>query len=328
MPARPKNLLLCFDAFGTLFLPKKPIAEQYTAVARQCGLNNLGVADVEKSFHMAFSKQLAEHPNYGRESGMGAEGWWTAVITNTFTPWIPPNRQLPPSLVPNLLHRFSSAEGYDLTDARIPSLLGRIKHHHRSQTAGDKKVIIGVITNSDDRVPDVLASLGLRISPARYPLSLSRNPSHARRQWQVSPQNHVDFHCMSYDVGFSKPDRRIFDAAEVMARRISIANGCSSSSSSSCRDGNDEEEWIKVYVGDEWEKDALGATRAGWNAVHVAPAAVPQAQQGAELIVRDLEGTSESPEELFPDRSAPICLRAASIGSVLEWFAGSPRPER
>jgi hypothetical protein len=79
MPARPKNLLLCFDAFGTLFLPKRPIAEQYTAVARQCGLNDLAVGDVEKTFRKAFFRQLAEHPNYGRESGMGAERWWTAV---------------------------------------------------------------------------------------------------------------------------------------------------------------------------------------------------------------------------------------------------------
>jgi hypothetical protein len=40
-----KNLLLCFDAFGTLFKPKRPIAQQYSEVARALGLG--GFSDEE-----------------------------------------------------------------------------------------------------------------------------------------------------------------------------------------------------------------------------------------------------------------------------------------
>jgi hypothetical protein len=179
-------------------------------------------------------------------------------------------------------------------------------------------VVIGVITNSDDRVPDVLASLGLRVSSARYPLSQDISPE--SQDTQLQPDNHVDFHCMSYDVGFFKPDRRIFDAAEGMARRISIPNGNSS-------DNGEDGEWIKVYVGDDWDKDALGSTEAGWSAVYIAQN-ILDAQQGAGVSIRDLEGTVEAPEETLSSHSTPVCLRAGSIGSVLEWFAESRGPER
>jgi hypothetical protein len=33
-----RNLLLCVDAFGTLFRPRSPIAEQYGTVARGMGV--------------------------------------------------------------------------------------------------------------------------------------------------------------------------------------------------------------------------------------------------------------------------------------------------
>ena len=70
-----RNLLICFDAFGTLFAPKRPIAQQYgtaelysgtyardqllTAsitgeVARSFGLSGFTDTDVANSFKQAF----------------------------------------------------------------------------------------------------------------------------------------------------------------------------------------------------------------------------------------------------------------------------------
>ena len=46
----PRNLLVCFDAFGTLFTPKRPIAQQYGEVARSYGMSGFGDEDVAKSF--------------------------------------------------------------------------------------------------------------------------------------------------------------------------------------------------------------------------------------------------------------------------------------
>ena len=45
-----RNLLICFDAFGTLFKPKRPIAEQYGEVARSVGLRGFSDEDVQRCF--------------------------------------------------------------------------------------------------------------------------------------------------------------------------------------------------------------------------------------------------------------------------------------
>ncbi len=74
-----RNLLLCFDAFGTLFKPKRPIAQQYGEVARQCGLGGFSDEELQASFRATFKNETKTHPNYGRASGMGATTWWTNV---------------------------------------------------------------------------------------------------------------------------------------------------------------------------------------------------------------------------------------------------------
>jgi hypothetical protein len=45
-----KNLFICFDAFGTLFTPRKPVAQQYSEVARTFGLGGFSDDDIAKSF--------------------------------------------------------------------------------------------------------------------------------------------------------------------------------------------------------------------------------------------------------------------------------------
>jgi hypothetical protein len=77
-----RNLLLCFDAFGTLFSPQPSVAKQYAEIAQQCGLGGFSVAQVKTSFGKAISNQLRIHPNYGRASGMGPQKWWTNVCTS------------------------------------------------------------------------------------------------------------------------------------------------------------------------------------------------------------------------------------------------------
>lgn len=50
-----RNLLICFDAFGTLFRPRRPIAQQYGEVARSLGLRGFTDAELEKSFRAGLS---------------------------------------------------------------------------------------------------------------------------------------------------------------------------------------------------------------------------------------------------------------------------------
>ena len=106
--------------------------------------------------------------------------------------------------------------------------------------------IIGVITNSDDRVPSVLSSLGLEVGRRRYGLAgEALDP-------RSNMEDDVDFVVMSYDVGYEKPSRDIFDAAKQLVR-------------SNWGSLNQEDRFI--HIGDDLKKDFEGAERAGWESV-------------------------------------------------------------
>ncbi|KAF2210994.1 hypothetical protein CERZMDRAFT_44084 [Cercospora zeae-maydis SCOH1-5] len=245
MPSR--NLLICFDAFGTLFKPRYPVAQQYGDVARSFGLSGFTNEEVSSSFKAAFKKESKQNPNYGKANGMNPEKWWTNIITNTFKPLIPLDHTIPHGMVPKLLYRFRCDEGYILFEDVQP-LVRKLREAHKAE---DTRVVIGVITNSDDRVPDILTSFALKVSPLQYGKHNAKSSVIAEHG-----QYDFDFSVMSYDVGHEKPDKRIFEAAEEVLRTALLGAG-----------GGKLEEWRKVYIGDEYEKDVVGALNAGWNAV-------------------------------------------------------------
>jgi hypothetical protein len=74
--ARKRNLLLAFDAFGTLFTPKRSVFAQYGEIARRHGVTCPSEAELGTSFKSAFKAETAQHPNYGKAIGMGASTWW------------------------------------------------------------------------------------------------------------------------------------------------------------------------------------------------------------------------------------------------------------
>jgi len=89
--AGKKNLLLAFDAFGTLFKPNVPIPQAYGRAAIRYGIqcappkpdDQLTLEDfepVKKSFGRAFKQESTQNPNYGKATGLGAEKWWASVI--------------------------------------------------------------------------------------------------------------------------------------------------------------------------------------------------------------------------------------------------------
>lgn len=102
-------------------------------------------------------------------------------------------------------------------------------------------------------MPDILTSLGLKVHALRH-------GSSAQEHKTEKSGYDVDFVLMSYDVGHEKPDRRIFDAATKMLNDMLVADGDTSP---------DLEQWTRLYVGDELEKDAIGAMDAGWDALLV-----------------------------------------------------------
>ena len=68
-----RNLLLCFDAFGTLFRPHSPIFEQYGSVARRLGVK-VSDDEVAKSFktgeYLEVCLQLNKEGYIGNGTGL------------------------------------------------------------------------------------------------------------------------------------------------------------------------------------------------------------------------------------------------------------------
>ncbi|KAM3513994.1 hypothetical protein MY11210_002311 [Beauveria gryllotalpidicola] len=293
--AGKRNLLLCLDAFGTLFSPKGSVAHQYAHVARQCGLD--GFSDGELATHLmaAIRQERTRNPNYGKATSLGATQWWTNVIHKTFTPLIPENQPLPPALVPALIHRFASDRGYDAQPDLVPAL--RALRRPKALHAFDK-VVIGVLTNSDDRVPSILSSFGLNVSPLRYGADEHASPC-PRDAYDI------DFHCMSYDVGFEKPDVRIFAAADSMLDRIVTARGGGSAQ---------RQDWYRIYVGDEHAKDVVGAANAGWHPILL----------DSDSQASDVAKLEDCPDQSIADvfRLHPV-VRVPSIRALALWLSGS-----
>lgn len=162
------------------------------------------------------------------------------------------------------------------------------------------KIIVGVLTNTDDRVPSVLSSFGLNVSPLRYGTEVSRSAL-------VNRDYDIDFHCMSYDVGVEKPDKLIFEAAELMLTQIISAQDGKSLADARA----DVRTWRKVYVGDEYDKDVVGAKDAGWDPVLFDP------EKEFSEIPRLGDFPAQTLDEFFRVHAIG---RARSIQDLVEWI--------
>ena len=168
------------------------------------------------------------------------------MIEATFKP-LAQSGSLPSQLAPELIHRFSTSEGYELYPdvQRLLSLLSRLRRGPDSSSW--ETFSVGVVTDSDDRVPLILHHLGLKVGARRYSQELHVQPRKSKHY------DDIDFVVMSYDVGTGKPCRRMFEAAEDLA---GIAS-----------DDVDSRDKTLIHVGDEVEKDFEAAERAGWKGI-------------------------------------------------------------
>lgn len=74
------NLLICFDAFETLYAPKEPIHKTYGQFARDNGLKHASDDAVARYLHNRITMAAKEYPNYGKHiKGMTPEAWWMKV---------------------------------------------------------------------------------------------------------------------------------------------------------------------------------------------------------------------------------------------------------
>ncbi|KAI9734668.1 MAG: hypothetical protein M1834_002269 [Cirrosporium novae-zelandiae] len=305
-----RGLVLTFDAFGTLFTPRFHIAKHYGDIARQLGLKGFRDEDVGESFLKAFKSEQKARPNYGREEGMKVEDWWGNVITQTFTPFVP-SASLPSTLVPRLLSCFSSSEGYTLY-ADVPplfQLLRKLKTTSATTTINTPTytpIIIGVITNSDSRVSLVLESLGLQVrtrAPDPKILDVQDKEVPGQRIQGLEeltgsqtgnrvPPPDIDMLILSYDVRTSKPDKEIFRKAMETAHLLAGSEEDGEKLALTLRDREQMREgWTYLHVGDEYDKDYVGAKEAGWQSILLDREGSFEGKNGLERIgdLRELD---------------------------------------
>jgi len=141
--------LVTFDALHTLITPRKPIHVQYSEVFSPY-LGTLPPDAIARSLKLAIRQMQVERPSYHA----GATSWWSEVISRTaLGAGADPQaveRHLD-TIVPSLMKRFSSREGYSLFDDSLETL--------RSLRAIGVRT--GLISNSDARIVDVLKDLGI-----------------------------------------------------------------------------------------------------------------------------------------------------------------------
>ncbi|KKY27010.1 putative haloacid dehalogenase [Diplodia seriata] len=236
-----KNLLIAFDAFGTLFTPRAPIGALYGEVARKHGIcNDVSDEEIMGSFKKGYR------------------------------------------------------DGYMLYDDVIPlfASLRAARTHSRSSnpttttTTKHRKIVTAVLTNSDDRVAGILRSFGLRVghtdpkvveevavasAKAGQEQAIATPPPPPtttvmmlkNEDMEALGENDIDFVLTSYDCGYEKPHRAIFDAARRLAAARYAGDGAGEVGKETGRE-DDVGEWEAVYVGDEVDKDVVGAENAGW----------------------------------------------------------------
>jgi len=263
-----RPLLLTFDAFDTLFTPREPIAKQYRDVASEWNLD-IPEDAIMQSFKRAFKAMNEKHPNYGKETDMDPPTWWTRLIHDTLTPLLPSSQpDLPPDLPSALYTRFSSSSGYTLFPDVLPflSLLG--SSSHSAGIWSPRRTMLGIISNSDPRVHSILSSFGINISPSLYPPRYTPHSRFSKRHHDFGPA-HFAFATLSYDAGFAKPDRRIFDAAARDAQKaldeMHPVGRLTRTGGEVLKDVHGS--FHHMHIGDDLEKDVLPALECGWDAI-------------------------------------------------------------
>ncbi|OAX80713.1 hypothetical protein ACJ72_04952 [Emergomyces africanus] len=263
------------------------------------GRNKLTTADlaakISIAFRAAYKDESSRRPNFGRKV-MGFGGpreWWANVIRGCFMRVVTHDAgdggdiegvvEIPEELVQRLLKRFESREAY-LLYPDVEEFLARMRRWRQKkeekkkekrrlldyegeanggvQQQGFERVIVGVISNSDDRIANILTSLGVRVGPLGWTTTTAAAaaaavPSVVEIGLGGSSPPDIDFIVTSYEAGEEKPHRSIFEFAKERAKECLGRDA----SLTWMKDTN----WSHIHIGDHYENDYEGAINAGWD---------------------------------------------------------------
>lgn len=172
----PVVQVLSLDAMNTLIKPHVPVSHLYSRFART---HNISVdeAALTASFPSVFKSLSVSSPCYGF-SKEGPRSWWSSLIVNSFEKAGsgPISPDVAAKISNELYDHYALADAWELVDDEIPSILSRLRL---------KGIALCVVSNFDDRLKSILASMGLL--------------------------DHFQMVVLSGEVGIEKPDRRVFD---------------------------------------------------------------------------------------------------------------------
>jgi len=134
---------------------------------------------IERSFFNQWGAMNREFPNFGSTSGMSSMVWWVSLVKGTFTDVLGDqlDEKTAGRIASELYSYYHSPKPYMVLEDGLESL----------QKIKEMKIKIGVISNFDNRLHDIIPAVGL--------------------------SKLVDYVVTSEDAKSSKPDPQIFDFA-------------------------------------------------------------------------------------------------------------------
>ncbi|KAK2577505.1 hypothetical protein KPH14_003600 [Odynerus spinipes] len=183
---RPR--LITFDVTGTLLMTR--LEEHYTEIGYKHGLS-IEPRELARSFESNFRRLAVEHPIFGKHTGLGWENWWRTIVHNVFKDQ---NEHIPRTTLDKvanaLIECYGTRKGWHTYPGAIELL----------ECLQKRGMILGVISNFDERLEPIL--IDLKIRPF------------------------FSFVLTSYNFGKEKPDTSIFVEALRLSnkhRRMEIA---------------------------------------------------------------------------------------------------------
>jgi REG-2-like HAD superfamily hydrolase len=181
----PQLKLITFDAKDTIMELVRSPGEHYADVARRQGVHieQSEEATLTKSFKGAFISVQQEYPSFGKHQRMCLTDWWVEIVSRTFRFSGIGEDRIEPSVMKDIgiiaFKEYATPLCWRVKGDAVEAL-ERIR-------SVNPEVTVGVISNGDDRLEDLLVLLGLR--------------------------RLIDFAIDSYSAGSEKPDKEIFDIA-------------------------------------------------------------------------------------------------------------------
>lgn len=296
MVGPPKRITaISFDVTGTLVAFRGRLGAHYVESARKCGVSipHGHLNALEEGFRVAYNETHAKYPCFGGVHDVGCKDWWRACVLRSFE--VAREMELDDDRGNvGALPRLTDDE-QERVFQRIYSTFGS---HSAYESFGDaapflrwarrRGIVTGIISNADERYADsILPMLDLADS--------------------------IDTFVFSRDVKEQKPHPSIFSEA---IRQADAAQRALARDDSTLVLGVRSEECL--HVGNDFEKDWVGATRSGMHAV-LLDRFGHEGSDGLGQYTLDGAELSEEGKE-WRSRGAVVC---SDLLDVLEYLARS-----